>query len=276
MRESMEVQSYASSEGDPEFYDEFGQERQPTKTRNISHNRLTRANHTLEAETDLPPLEQAVAARAGSRKQRNISYEEEEVEPHHSRRSKAKKRRGFFTSGAVAARKSRAPLRSEPSPILTDPDHDSTHETPRDALSASAQDTAQETACTPLVAEPKTPLSPSLPTDISSKVFLVVIASNQQTLAPVTVNLNTYTSAHEGFRHFIEFLAQECELGDLSKNVAGISATYTWSGRRHRLRKDKIEADGNVFFDHVAGAFEEHAEFAKKGCEVEMMLHVAL
>ncbi|MCJ1242878.1 hypothetical protein MMC30_000074 [Trapelia coarctata] len=287
MRESMEVQSYASSEGDPEFYDEFGQERQPTKTRNVSHHRLTRPNvsmdnerHASEAASDLPLTGPTAALETGRRNKRRITYTEVKNEPIHSGRSKAQRRRGLFASGAVETRNSRASRRiSQPSPTLTNPDHDSPdyapHNAPRAASRTAPRDAAHETTQSP-PAEPKTPKTEMLSNDISGNVFLLVIASNQQHLGPVTVNLNDYTSAHEGFDGFFDFLAKECELGDRSENVTAVSATYLWSGRKHRFRKDKVGMDGKMFFDHITRGFGDHSEFAKTGCEVEMLLHVDL
>ena len=283
MRESMEVQSYASSEGDPEFYDEIGQERQPTETQEVSDNRLTKATGNEhpgpEAESDLPLTGSTAAVRTGRRNKRRVNYREVMEGPYNPKRSRVKKPGGLFAPRALETRTRVSRRLSHASPTLSDPGYDSARDAPHNASGAvsltATRDSTHNATRSP-ADEPKTPKTEQLPNDISSKVFLVVIASNQQNLAPVTVTLDHYTSTHKGFHNFVEFLAQECELGDLSKDVTGISATYTWSGRRHRLRKDKMDADGNIFLDHIVVAFEEHAGFAKKRCEVEMLLHVAL
>ena len=110
-----------------------------------------------------------------------------------------------------------------------------------------------------------------LSNDITSKTALMVIASSQQGMAPVTVKLDTYTGAGNLF----EFLAQECELGNLSKKVTAISATYTWDKRKHRFRKDRLDVDWAAFCDRLREAFDKNPDFAMHGCEVEMLLHVA-
>lgn len=309
MRESMDVEPYDSSGGEPDFYNMYGQERRSTQTRNISHTRVTRANsntgsehHVSEADSELhlsgstavtPPV-RASSRRKRKRKTLVADERDEPYEPRRSNRSNAKKRRGLFTSAGVEMRKRRLSRKiSRLSPTLTDPAYDyaddaahhadsgATHNAAHNAAPGAAYDPAHDPAHdavpkTVSNASPNPPAAPKteiLPLAIATKISLIVIASTQQTLAPVTVSLAEYTSAHSDFNNFFEFLAQECELGDLATDVTAISATYTWNGRKHRLRRGKVEADGRTFVEHVRGAFEGGEGDAGKG-EVEMLLHV--
>ena len=71
-----------------------------------------------------------------------------------------------------------------------------------------------------------------------------------------------------------EKLAVACELRpDVAKKVTAISATYTWSGGKQRLRKGKAE-DWNMFKSIVEKAWERDFDRLKEGCEVSMLLHV--
>lgn len=302
MRESVEVEPYLSSEGEPDFYDDFGQERYPAKINvlNVSHSRAIRANpdtgnehdySEAESEVDLPGLTAANRpVRKSSRRKRKPMSAVRHDEPRQSSRSTAKKRRGLLTSAGVEGGKRRLSRKiSRLSRTLTDPAYnyadDAAHHADssatRHAAPGAAYDSAQGTAHD---AVPKTvpnasanpPAAPKteiLPLAIATKISLIVIASTQQTLAPVTVSLAEYTSAHSDFNNFFEFLAQECELGDLATDVTAISATYTWNGRKHRLRRGKVEADGRTFVEHVKGAFEGGEGVVGRG-EVEMLLHV--
>ena len=130
----------------------------------------------------------------------------------------------------------------------------------QDALASISQ------TCAPRLEIKAEPLS----NDITSKTALMVVASSQQDMAPVTVKLDTYTGSG-----FFEFLAEECELGNLSKKVTAISATYTWDKRKHRFRKDRLDVDWAAFCERLREAFDKNPDFAKHGCEVELLLHVA-
>jgi len=299
MRESIDIEPYESSEGEPDFYDEFGHEQHSTQTRNTSHTRVTRANtntgseqHVSEVDSELhlsgstavtPPV------RASSRRKRKTISTVEHDEPRQFSRSTAKKRRGLFTSAGVEAGKRRISRKiSRPSPTLSDPAyeyahdaaHNAAHNAAHDSAPGATYDTAHDTTHdvahnaahnAHLNAPPNPPTAPKteiLPLAISTKISLIVTASTQQTLAPVTVSLADYTSTHSDFYNFFDFLAQECELGDRAEDVTAISATYTWNGRKHRFRRAKMEVDGRTFVEHVRGAVE--------GAEVEMLLHVGV
>lgn len=291
MRESMDVEPYDSSGGEPDFYDEFAQERYPAKTnaRNVSHSRATRANSDTgnehddpeaESEVDLPGL--TATNRPVRKSSRRAIPTAEQDESHRPKRAVASNRRGLFIAAAIATRKPRASRRIPGlSPTLSDPAYDAAHDAPFEAAHGtfhnSAQDTAHDTVPKTVPnAYPNPPAAPKteiLPLALATKISLIIIASTQQTLAPVTVSLAEYTSTHSDFNNFVEFLAQECELGDLATDVTAISATYTWNGRKHRLRRGKVEADGRTFVEHVKGAFEG-LEGVVERAEVEMLLHV--
>ena len=106
--------------------------------------------------------------------------------------------------------------------------------------------------------------------EITSKTVLMVSASSQQDMAPVTVKLDTYTGSG-----FFKFLAEECELGHLAKKVTAISATYMWDMRKHRIRRERMDVDWATFCDRLRQAFDKNPDFFKYGCEVELLLHVA-
>ncbi|MCJ1394070.1 hypothetical protein MMC18_006948 [Xylographa bjoerkii] len=110
-----------------------------------------------------------------------------------------------------------------------------------------------------------------LSSDIMSKTTLLVTATNLQDMAPVTVKLECY----KGFPSFLGFLAEECVLGDLSSKVTDASATYTWNGRKHRFRKERLDVDWQAFCNELREAFQKNPTFTKQGCEVGMLLHVA-
>ena len=110
-----------------------------------------------------------------------------------------------------------------------------------------------------------------LSSEIMSKTTLLVTATNLQDMAPVTVKLECY----KGFSSFLDFLAEECVLGDLSSKVTDASATYTWNGRKHRFRRERLDVDWQAFCNGLRDAFQRNPTFAKQGCEVGMLLHVA-
>ena len=103
-----------------------------------------------------------------------------------------------------------------------------------------------------------------------NRISLKVIATNQQDMAPVTVRLSSY----DGSINFFDFLASECELGDMSKNVKAVSATYTWDDSKHRLRRGRLDTDWAAFCDKLRMDFETNSNFVTRGCEVMMLLHV--
>ncbi|MCJ1404676.1 hypothetical protein MMC11_007902 [Xylographa trunciseda] len=107
--------------------------------------------------------------------------------------------------------------------------------------------------------------------EIMSKTTLLVTATNLPDMAPVTVKLECY----KGFHNFLDFLAEECVLDNFSSKVTDVSATYTWSGRKHRLRKERFDVDWQAFCNELRDAFQKNPTFMKQGCEVGMLLHVA-
>ncbi|MCJ1283769.1 hypothetical protein MMC26_003100 [Xylographa opegraphella] len=111
-----------------------------------------------------------------------------------------------------------------------------------------------------------------LSSEIMSKTTLLVTATNLHDMAPVTVKLSCF----KGFRSFLDFLADECVLGDLSKKVTDVSATYTWNGRKHRFRKERLDVDWLAFCKVLRDAFQTNPTLTKQGSEVEMLLHVAV
>ncbi|MCJ1414318.1 hypothetical protein MMC32_000644 [Xylographa parallela] len=110
-----------------------------------------------------------------------------------------------------------------------------------------------------------------LSSQIMSKTTLLVMATHLQDMAPVTVKLECF----KGFANFLDFLAEECVLGNLSSKVTDVSATYTWNGRKHRFRKERLDVDWQAFCNELRDAFQKNPTFAQQGCEVGMLLHVA-
>ncbi|MCJ1437563.1 hypothetical protein MMC27_006950 [Xylographa pallens] len=110
-----------------------------------------------------------------------------------------------------------------------------------------------------------------LSSEIMSKTTLLVTATHLQDMAPVTVKLECF----QGFANFLDFLAEECVLGALSSKVTDVSATYTWNGRKHRFRKERLDVDWRAFCNELRDAFQKNPTFAQQGCEVGMLLHVA-
>ena len=110
-----------------------------------------------------------------------------------------------------------------------------------------------------------------LSSEIMSKTILSVTATSQQDMGPVTVKLECFT----GFPSFFDFLAEECILNDLTDEITAITATYTWSGRKHRFRKERFDVDWEAFCAELKDAFGKNPAFARQGCNVDMLLHVA-
>ena len=111
-----------------------------------------------------------------------------------------------------------------------------------------------------------------LPAEILAKTTLLVTASNLSDMAPVLVKLECF----KGVTSFLDFLAEECVLGDAASKVTDASVTYTWNGRKHRLRKTRLDVDWLAFCDELRDAFRKNPIFLQQGCEVEMLLHVAV
>ena len=106
--------------------------------------------------------------------------------------------------------------------------------------------------------------------DILSSTYFMVTATNQPSTAPITVAF----SSCKTFASFFPTMIQECSVLKVSaKKVVHISATFTWSGRRLCLRKDK-ETDWTMFCTILRNAWDKNASRFDDGCEVELLLHV--
>ena len=69
-------------------------------------------------------------------------------------------------------------------------------------------------------------------------------------------------------------LAIDCELRpNVAKKIIAVSATYTWSGEKQRLRKGQSE-DWELFKNIIERAWESDADRFDEACKVSMMLHV--
>ena len=69
-------------------------------------------------------------------------------------------------------------------------------------------------------------------------------------------------------------LARACELRpNVAKKVAAVSATYTWSGEKQRLRKGQSE-DWELFKSIIEKAWERDTDRFDDACKVLMLLHV--
>ena len=89
-------------------------------------------------------------------------------------------------------------------------------------------------------------------------------------MAPVITPLGSVATIEQLYKK----LAAACDLRpDMAKKITAISATYTWSGRKQRLRKGNAE-DWNTFKSIVEKAWERDSDRSKEACEVLMLLHV--
>ncbi|KAL9120469.1 MAG: hypothetical protein Q9187_002979 [Circinaria calcarea] len=110
----------------------------------------------------------------------------------------------------------------------------------------------------------------ALSDNITAGTTLMVTASCQQDMAPVTVKL----SACKPLQDLFAFLAEECGLGPRTKNVVAISATYGWNKRQHRIRGYRFDTDLTTFSSALRDAWDSDPGVAKRGCEIAMLLHV--
>ena len=110
----------------------------------------------------------------------------------------------------------------------------------------------------------------TFPANIAVGTTLMVTASCQQDMAPVTVKL----SECKPLGNLFDFLAEECGLGPRSKKVVAISATYGWNKRQHRIRGYRFETDLATFTAALRDAWDSDPGVAKRGCEIAMLLHV--
>ncbi|KAL8909422.1 MAG: hypothetical protein Q9207_000257 [Kuettlingeria erythrocarpa] len=102
------------------------------------------------------------------------------------------------------------------------------------------------------------------------KTFLMVTAEFRPERGPVHV---VYEPSH-GTDRLFDRLATECRIpAEIIKNVTELIATFTWTGKRLRIRK-AVEGDLSVFEASIVRAREEDYVRFKHGCEVEIHLHI--
>ena len=117
---------------------------------------------------------------------------------------------------------------------------------------------------------PATDSGSDMPVHIIAGTRLVVSASSQPDLAPVNIRFAVCGDINSLFAK----LGYECDLGRETVNkISNISATYTWSGDRHRLRKGN-EEDFDLFREILRTAWERNAARFADGCKINMLLHV--
>ena len=89
-------------------------------------------------------------------------------------------------------------------------------------------------------------------------------------MAPVITPLGSIAT----IEHLYDKLAAACELRpNMAKKVTAISATYTWSGEKQRLRKGQAE-DWDMFKSIIEQAWERGTDRLGEACKVSMLLHV--
>lgn len=123
-------------------------------------------------------------------------------------------------------------------------------------------------------AVPQHPVSikPEPPTyEQMARTSLLVSASNQSDIAPASVPFAQCRTLDELFTTMISEY-------DIQSNgrISKVSATYTWNGKRHLLRRDRQE-DWVLFCNAIKKAWareENQLKFLEDGCEVDMMVHV--
>ena len=109
-----------------------------------------------------------------------------------------------------------------------------------------------------------------LSTEAMARTSFIVTASNQPTIAPVTV---PFTSCM-AFDRLFETLISECDIRlETAQKVTKISAKNTWTGKQIRIRKGRPE-DWMFFHRGLCKAWKQGSEQFEDGCEVEMMIHV--
>lgn len=111
---------------------------------------------------------------------------------------------------------------------------------------------------------------PSLPTNVIACTRLLISASSQSDLAPAIIRMPICS----GIDALFAKLGSECDISpEMINKISNISATYTWSGEKHRLRKSN-EEDFDLFHEILATAWEKDAAFFFDGCKIHMHLHV--
>ena len=108
--------------------------------------------------------------------------------------------------------------------------------------------------------------------EILTKTILRVTASNETDKAPISVSLNLCRTSDQLFTTLVNERGVRLEA---AKKVSVISATYTWSGKRHGIRRGKVE-DWTRFCRALQRAWdsEEGNGFRMNECEVDMIMHV--
>ncbi len=128
----------------------------------------------------------------------------------------------------------------------------------------SAPTTRKEETSTPVTNHP------SLPTNVIAGTRLLISASNQPDLAPAIIRMPNCS----GIDALLARLGSECDLSpEIIKKISNISATYTWSGEKQRLRKSNKE-DFDLFREILETAWEKDATRFADGCKINMLLHV--
>jgi len=111
---------------------------------------------------------------------------------------------------------------------------------------------------------------PSLPKNVIAGTRLLISASNQPDLAPAIIRMPNCSGIDALFAR----LASECDISsEMFKQIFNISATYTWSDEKQRLRKSN-EEDFDLFREILETAWEKDAARFADGCKINMLLHV--
>ena len=109
-----------------------------------------------------------------------------------------------------------------------------------------------------------------LSAEAMNNTFFIVSASNQSTMGPVTTAL----AACWNFQTLFSTPTSECGVKPtMARGVAAITATFTWSGKKHRIRKERQE-DWLIFCNVLQKAWDSHSDKFVEGCEVEMLIHI--
>lgn len=102
-----------------------------------------------------------------------------------------------------------------------------------------------------------------------AQTYLRVSSSIRPDLAPASVSFQLCPTLDAFFTTMIS----ECEL-PADGRVSKVSATYTWNGKRHLIRRDRKD-DWILFVNAVKKAWAKEGEtFVDDGCEVEILVHV--
>jgi len=110
----------------------------------------------------------------------------------------------------------------------------------------------------------------SLLKDVYTGTRLLVSASSQSDLAPAIIRMPICS----GIDALFAKLGSECDISpEMINKISNISATYTWSREKHRLRKSN-EEDFDLFHEILETAWEKDAARFADGCKIHMLLHV--